>query len=50
MLNKLSGINSAKLIDKFQDVFSWSEYDLRQTGIVKHTIDTVDDRSTHTTT
>ena len=32
----------SRLIDEFQDVFSQSEYDLGQTGIVKHTIDTAD--------
>ena len=34
----------SRLIDEFQDVFSKSEYDLGQTGIVKHTIDTADHR------
>ena len=29
----------SRLIDEFHDVFSQSEYDLGQTGIVKHTID-----------
>ena len=33
------------LINELQDIFSWSEYDLGQTGIMKHTIDTVDPRS-----
>ena len=32
------------LIDEFQDVVSQSEYDLGQTDIVKHTIDTADHR------
>ena len=35
----------SRLIDEFQDLFSRSEYDLGQTGIVKHTIDTADHRS-----
>ena len=34
----------SRLIDEFRDVFSQSEYDLGQTGIVKHTIDTADHR------
>ena len=34
----------SRLIDEFQDVFSQREYDLGQTGIGKHTIDTADHR------